>query len=180
MASAGREHRDYATLARACAELPVRVFVAAGSLHSPSARQEQPMAWPANFRSGFADHLALRSLYTRASVVVVPLVPNGVRAGVRTILEATAMGKAVVVSATDGQRDVAKDAFTGVVVAPGDPRALRDAQRALLQNAGSGPGWATNARALVESRFSMTAYADRLAQHLRAVASAAAATGTPV
>ncbi|MBO0685688.1 MAG: glycosyltransferase, partial [Candidatus Dormibacteraeota bacterium] len=37
--SAGREHRDYATLARACEVLHVDVFIAAGSLHSPGAHQ---------------------------------------------------------------------------------------------------------------------------------------------
>ena len=42
--SVGREHRDYATLAAACAHLPARVFVAAGSLFSPGARHAQPAA----------------------------------------------------------------------------------------------------------------------------------------
>src|SRR5215831_11064801 len=58
--SAGREHRDYVTLARACRDLPVRVFVAAGSLFSPSSRQDEPAAWPSNFQVGFTSPTSLR------------------------------------------------------------------------------------------------------------------------
>lgn len=61
--SVGREHQDYTTLAEARGELPVRVFVAAGSLSSLSARHDQPQEWPANFKVGFAEPSTVRDMY---------------------------------------------------------------------------------------------------------------------
>lgn len=172
--SVGREHRDYTTLARACADLPVHVFVAAGSLFSPAARQAAPTTWPTNFRSGFADHLTLRAWYARAAVVAVPLVPTDFQAGVTTILEAMAMAKAVVVSATEGQRDIVEDGVTGVMVPPGDSGALREAIRQLMADPPKRAQLGENAREAVVSRFGLDRYAATLARHLAEISSMAA------
>ena len=108
--AAGREHRDYASLAAACAGMPERIAVAAGSLHSPRAPWRVPSTWPGNFDLvGILDRAGLRDLYARAMVVVIPVLPTDFQAGVTTLLEAMAMGKPVVVSATDGQRDIVED-----------------------------------------------------------------------
>jgi glycosyltransferase involved in cell wall biosynthesis len=170
--SAGREHRDYATLAAACRDLPVRVFIAAGSLFSPSATHTQPEAWPANVTSEFADHRTLRDWYARAAVVAVPLVPTDFQAGVTTILEAMSMGRPVVVSATEGQRDVIEDGVTGVMVPPGDARALRETIERLLADPAERARLGANARAAVEERFSLDVYASSLAGHLEELAAA--------
>jgi glycosyltransferase involved in cell wall biosynthesis len=164
--SVGREHRDYATLARACAGMSVRVRVAAGSLFSPGARRDDPPAWPANFEVAFADHLALRELYARAAVVVVPLVQTDFQAGVTSILEAMAMGRPVVVTATAGQRDIVENGVTGITVPPGDAAALRDAISGLLSDPRERRRLGANAREAVVSRFGLDAYTDRLARHL--------------
>lgn len=171
--SAGREHRDYTTLAGACGDLSVRVFIAAASLFSPSATHAQPEAWPANFTTAFADHPTLRDWYARAAVVAVPLVPTDFQAGVTTILEAMSMGKPVVVSATEGQRDVVEDDVTGVMVPPGDAEALREAVERLLANPAERARLGTNARVAVEERFSLDAYAASLASHLEELAAPA-------
>ena len=163
--SAGREHRDYLTLAAAAEGCPFDVAIAAGSLHSPAATWTRPASWPANFRLGFADHLALRDLYTRAGVVVVPLVPNDFQAGVTTLVEAMAMGKAVVVTATAGQRDVVVDGETGVTVPPGDAGALQRALLRLLLDPAERRRLGDNARRAVEREFSVDVYAARLARH---------------
>lgn len=168
--SAGREHRDYSTLTQACGELRARVFVATGSLHSPSARRREPSTWPDNFRVGFADHLTLREWYARASVVVVPLVPTDFQAGVTTIVEAMAMAKAVVVSATEGQRDIVEDGVTGLMVPPSDPTALHDAVARLLADGHERDRLGHNAREAVERHFSLDLYAARLAKHLEEIA----------
>jgi glycosyltransferase involved in cell wall biosynthesis len=166
----GREHRDYATMAAACGSLDVRAFVAAGSLHSPAARQDKPLRWPANFEVGFADQPALRTWYGRAAVVVVPLVPTEFQAGVTTILEAMAMGRPVVVSATAGQRDIVQDGVTGVMVPPGDARALEEEVRRLLGDPAERRRLGANAREAAVSEFSLDAYTDRLAAHLHEIA----------
>jgi glycosyltransferase involved in cell wall biosynthesis len=164
--AAGREHRDYATLATACTHLPARVFVAAGSLFSPAAPHAQPVAWPANASIGFAGHLELRAWYARASVVAVPLVPTDFQAGVTTLLEAMAMAKAVVVTATEGQSDVVSDGVTGLTVPPGDPAALRDAMARLLSDRRERTRLGANARESVARFFSLDVYTDELARHL--------------
>lgn len=168
--SVGREHRDYVTLAHACRDIAARVFVAAGSLFSPSARQDQPQAWPENFEVGFASPRSLRDWYARASVVVVPLVPNDFQAGVTVILEAMSMAKPVVVTATAGQRDIIVDGVTGVLVPPSDPRALHEIVDCLLTRPHERRRLGANAREAVVSHFSLNAYADRLAQHLMEIA----------
>lgn len=168
--SVGREHRDYATLAAGCSGLPARVRIAAGSLFSPDARRAEPPAWPANFEVGFADHQRLRDLYARASVVAVPLVPTDFQAGVTTLLEAMAMAKAVVVTATDGRSDVVEDGVTGVLVPPGDPTALREAVTRLLADPRERRRLGANARVAAVRQFSLDLYASRLARHLQEVA----------
>ncbi|HEX2648273.1 MAG TPA: glycosyltransferase family 4 protein [Candidatus Dormibacteraeota bacterium] len=170
--SAGREHRDFATLAAACEQLPVRVFVASGSVHSPAASSAVPQRWPANFESGFAGYADLRDLYRRASVVVVPLLETDFQAGVTTVLEAMAAGKPVVVTSTSGQSDVIVDGETGVFVRPEDPIAMRDAIRRLLDSPDERLRLGANAREAVATQFAVEAYAGRLAEHLAEVASA--------
>jgi glycosyltransferase involved in cell wall biosynthesis len=167
--SVGKEHRDYATLARACGDLPIRVFVAAGSLFSPVAPQRQPREWPSNFQVSFAEPLAVRDMYARAAVVVVPLVPTDFQAGVTVVLEAMAMAKTVVVTATEGHADVVEDGVTGLMVPPGDAAALREAVTRLLANPSERRRLGANARQAVVARFGLDQYADRLAWHLEQI-----------
>lgn len=164
--AAGREHRDYRTLAMACADLEARVFIAAGSLHSPAASESRPERWPANFELGFADYQALRELYARASVVVVPIVETDFQAGITTLLEAMAMGKAVVSSATSGRAAVIVDGINGLAVPPGDVRALRGAVARLLENPAERARLGEEARRTVVAGHSVEAYARQLAEHL--------------
>jgi glycosyltransferase involved in cell wall biosynthesis len=162
----GREHRDYGTLVAACEGLPARVVVAAGSLFSPRAHQAGPGAWPANFDVAFAEPVRLRELYARASVVVVPLVPNDFQAGVTVILEAMAMAKPVVVTATPSQRDLIDDGVTGVLVPAGDPARMGDAIAGLLASTAERRRLGDNARAAADPAFGLDVYADALAGHL--------------
>lgn len=105
--SAGLEHRDYPTLIRAARELRAEVVIGAASHWSRHAFA--PSSLPPNVRVGSFDYKALRDLYVRAAIVVVPLVDIDNQAGVTTILEAMAMGKAVVVAQSVGQTDIVED-----------------------------------------------------------------------
>lgn len=174
--TAGREHRDYRTLAVAGAGMPERVAVAAGSFHSPRAPWRAPAHWPANFELvQMLDRVALRELYARAAVVVVPVVPTDFQAGVTTLLEAMSMGKAVIVSATEGQRDIVEDGETGLLVGPEDAGALQGAIRRLLDDPRERMRLGGNARRAVETRFSLDVYASTLAVHLEELVRAGAA-----
>ncbi len=164
--SAGREHRDYATLAAAVGELAVPTVIAAGSLYSPDAACRVPDFMPPNVSVGMRSAVELRDLYSRARVVVVPLIPNDFQAGVTTLLEAMAMARPVVVTATEGQRDIVVDGQTGVLVPPGDASALRDAVRRLLSDPAERRRLGTNARDAVLAGFDLPYYAARLHRHL--------------
>lgn len=132
--SPGREHRDHVTLASAMDGLDARAFVTDGSSHSPAARRRVPAAWPANVDRGSVGLGALRELYARAAVVVVPLVATDFPAGVTVAVEAMAMGKAVVTSSTEGLRGALADPGAVVTVPPGDVRAMRLAITSLLDD----------------------------------------------
>jgi glycosyltransferase involved in cell wall biosynthesis len=168
--SVGREHRDYATFATAVEGMSERAVIAAGSLYSPAAVCRVPAAMPANVTVGMRDSCGLRELYAQAAVVVVPLIRNDFQAGVTTILEAMAMAKAVIVTATEGQRDVVVAGETGVLVPPEDPAALRYEIRRLLDDEGERARLGANARAAVLARFDLPIYAERLHRHLLEVA----------
>jgi len=169
--SAGREHRDYVTLASACADLDVRVVVAAGSVHSPGSTVRAPAGWPANFELKFAGYTALRELYARASVVVVPLVNTDFQAGVTTMLEAMAMGKAVVATATSGQSGVVRHEVTGLCVPPNDPEAMKAAITRLLDSPAERRRLGSSAREAVLADHSVEGYARQLAEHMEDLAS---------
>jgi glycosyltransferase involved in cell wall biosynthesis len=175
--AAGREHRDYATLVGACRGLAVQVHITAGSAHSPSARQQRPPDWPPNVRVEFTDYVTLRDLYARACVVAVPLVDTDFSAGITALLEAMAMGKAVVVTATAGMGDIVVDGETAVAVPPGDEAAMRAALARLLASPAERARLGAAARRAVAGRFTLERYAESLASHLVGSTSPAEPTG---
>jgi glycosyltransferase involved in cell wall biosynthesis len=197
--SAGLEYRDYRTLAEAVAGLDVDVVVAAashwskhesplesrGALHAPS-------ALPPNVRVAAFDYAALRQLYAESLFVVVPLHDVENQAGITTILEAMAMGKAVVVSHTRGQTDVVRDrrrhsrhdprrltqpdwarslgateetvqGHTGIYVQPGDPAELRRAISFLLDHPDQARLMGRSGRRLIEETMGLDHFTARLA-----------------
>ena len=165
--SPGREHRDHRTLAAACRTIDARVFLTGGSAHSPASRWSTPADWPRTFERGFVDYLGLRRLYAAASLVVIPLVPADFPAGVTTLLEAMAMGKATIISATDGVRDYVRDGETAVLVPPGRPEALREAIVHLLANPMERVKLGRRARRVATTDHGVELYAARLAELLR-------------
>lgn len=170
LVTAGREHRDYATLVQACAGRSEPAFVAAGSAHSPSATARMPAAWPPPFAVGTASPARLRELYARASVVVVPVVETDFQAGVTVVLEAMAMGKAVVATQARGWSGVIRDGVDGLLVPPGDPSALRAALTRVLDDPSLRVRLGRAARDAAVTRYSLAAYADRLQTQLEELA----------
>jgi glycosyltransferase involved in cell wall biosynthesis len=193
--SAGLEYRDYGTLAAAVAGLPLRAVLAAGSRWSRHGGPgEAP--FPANVEVTRLDYAALRDLYAAARFVVVPLHEVENQAGVTTILEAMAMGKAVIVSATRGQRDVlhgrlwtaagasarllgdprvfgAEDGAgeCGIYVPPGDAAALRAAICHMLYHPDEAARLGEAGRALAARCFSLDRYVAGIAAAVRGLPS---------
>jgi glycosyltransferase involved in cell wall biosynthesis len=167
--SAGREHRDYRTLLAARPEAS-QLFIADHSLHSPDADRQDPVVWPAEVERAALSPLELRERYATAAVVVVPIVETPFPAGITTLLESMSMGKAVVVSDTDGLRGVVEHGRSGIVVPPGDARALREAIVDLMDHPEKRCALGAEARQAVVRRFSVDRYVDALADQLREVA----------
>lgn len=170
--SAGLEWRDYPTLIGAVAGLDVRVCLAAASPWSRHRDETGRVSLPTNVevrRYGYAE---LRDLYARARLVVVPLLETDFQAGITTLLESMAMGKAVIVTRITGQRDVVVNGQNGLYVPPGDVPALRGAIERLLADPGQAARLGAAARSAVEQRMTLEHWVERIASVARALGAA--------
>ena len=185
--SAGLEHRDYATLFRAVDGLPAQVVIGAASRWSRHGLGDAVP--PPNVRIGTFDYAALRDLYARASVIVVPLADVDNQAGVTTILEGMAMGKPVIVTQSLGQTDVIEDRraardqirprrmslthlfaaqaglaveANGFYVAPGDAAGLRRSIDYLLAHPDERERLGRAGRRMAEQLFTVELFAERV------------------
>ncbi len=159
--AAGREMRDYTTLIEALRGLDIRCHIAANIV--PGRRR--PDSWvralehagplPSHITIGPKTPEQLRELYARSRFVVIPLLPSDTDNGVTAILEAMAMGRAVICSRTDGQRDVIQEGETGLYVTPGDVDALRDCIRHSWMNPHDTARMGNAARKCVEKQHSL-------------------------
>ncbi len=186
--SAGLEWRDYPTLFRAVEGLDVEVVVGAASYWSRRSSSADRASIPANVRVDRFDYAALRDLYARAALVVVPVEEVDFQAGVTTILEAMAMGKAVIATRTSGQTDVVVDPReplaptflrplasaagvdlepNGLYVPPGDHQVLRQTIVYLLDNPEERARLGAAGRRLVERLMTVDQFAQRLADLVR-------------
>jgi glycosyltransferase involved in cell wall biosynthesis len=178
--SAGREFRDYPTLLRAADGLGTDVHIAAGSPWSQRRLDLRREDVPENVTIGRLGYGDLRTAYAAAHFVVVPLHNVDFQAGIITILEAMAMGRAVIVSRTKGQtgvisgplmlngelRDIDEHAWpdaTGIYVPPGNVEALRSAMQYLLRRPDIAERMGAAGRAHVEANFTLDHFVRRLA-----------------
>jgi glycosyltransferase involved in cell wall biosynthesis len=119
-------------------------------------------------RHPYLEHTHLRRWYARASVVAVATRSNLHVSGITTILEAMALGRPVVATATPGMDDYVQPGVTGLLVPPGDPTALAAAVTTLLDDPAQAEALAAAARARVLAEHSSHAQAARLAAVLTA------------
>lgn len=199
--SAGLEFRDYPTLLRAVEDLDVRVVIGAASHWSRRRNTAEGAGRPSSVQVGSFDYVALRELYARSALIVVPLEDIDFQAGVTTILEAMAMAKPVVVTHTLGQTDVVEDRRmitrsaeprlrsesllrslahpagvelepNGFYVPPGDPAALRRAIAYLLDHPEERTRLGLAGRRLVESLMTTDQFASRMRELVEQACSA--------
>jgi glycosyltransferase involved in cell wall biosynthesis len=192
----GLEFRDYGTLLAAVRDLPVDLRIGAASSWSHHSAFEGSPELPPNVHVHSYAYLPLRQLYAAARFVVVPLQDVDNQAGITVILEAMAMGKAVVVSGTRGQTDVVRDRLnggrgpvervwwpgfvdapeaaetlghlpTGFYVRPGDAADLRRAIQYLLDHPDVVEELGRNGRRVVEALFGLDAFTARFAAVIR-------------
>lgn len=173
--SVGWESRDYSTLIAATRNLDVRIKLAVGSLILSSDHKHErartfrsvmpPDALPANVGYEFdLPPIALRALYARSRFVVMPLADVDFDAGVTSITEAMAMGKAVIATKTRGQVDVLREGVEGLYVPPRDPGALREAIEYLLAHPAEAERMGEAGRAAVLERHRLDDWTQTIAR----------------
>ncbi|HEU5087293.1 MAG TPA: glycosyltransferase family 4 protein [Roseiflexaceae bacterium] len=163
----GLERRDYPTLLRAVDGLDADIVIAAASPWSKRSDTTQGEHIPGNVRVQKFSQFDLRQLYADSSFLVMPLENVDFQAGVTAILEAMAMGKAVICTRTPGQTDVIVDGEHGVYVPPADPQALRQAIDHLLAHPDEAARMGANGRRLIEQTMGLDHYVMRLAESVR-------------
>ncbi|MBY0561303.1 glycosyltransferase family 4 protein [Hyphomicrobium sp.] len=165
----GLERRDYPTLLKSVEGLDLDLVIAAASPWSKRKDSTTGQHIPGNVTVRKFDQYALRQLYADARFVVMPLEPVDFQAGVTAILEAMAMGKAVICSRVPGQTDVIVDNENGRYVPVGDASALREEISRLLAEPEDAARLGNNGRRLVENEMNLDHYVNRLANFLNAV-----------
>lgn len=129
--SAGWAHRDWSTLVSALAATSLPAILApGGEIGLPEGLDDRLRV------IDMPDPVHGRETTAGATVVAVSMVDTDLPSGPLVLVDALAMGKAVVVSDVNGTRDYVRDGVTALVVPPGDPRALAEALERLWSDAG--------------------------------------------
>lgn len=171
ISAVGLEYRDYPTLMQAVRGLPVQAVLAAASPWSKRPDTTTGIQVPDNVIVRRFSQYELRSLYAASLFVVMPLYPVDFQTGVTAILEAMAMGKAVICTRTPGQTDVIVEGENGLYVEPGDPNSMRSAIQWLVDHPDDADRMGRNGRRLVEQQMSLERYVPRLAKFIESVSS---------
>lgn len=132
--SAGREMRDFATLIEALDGTGIPCHIAGALVRGKRDRWRRTLGnsgtltnLPHNVTLGTKSPLELRELYSRSRFVVLPLYPSDTDNGISCMLEAWSVGRTVICSQVEGQRDVMEHGRNGYFVPVGDRETLRSA-----------------------------------------------------
>jgi hypothetical protein len=159
----GDSLRDYRPLLAAAPRVDGEVFVAT--------RLPMPGSLPANVTARTLTPERYATLARGASVHVVSLIADSARsAGQQTYLNAMALGRPVVVTDAPGVRDYIDHGVTGFVVSGEDPEGLADTVNMLLADTATAERVGAAAKRMVESRFTIGHYTERLCRLATSIA----------
>lgn len=155
--SAGWAHRDWPTLLRALKDVPYQaVLSVSGAVDVPVEARERvrvlPQCTPAEGRS----------LMAGASLVALAFEDTPLPSGPLVLLDAMAMGKAVVTTRVNGTRDYVDSPRTGILTEPGDSEALAAALTRLMENDALRRSTGQAASDETGSRFTARQFMDRI------------------
>lgn len=163
----GDDHgRDWETFIKAVADLDIDVI----------AKTRKNLDLPPCMRCRFQQirerlsFMELRDLYARCRLVVIPLKSTLNVSGVGSLLEAMAMGKAIVISDNPPIRDYLVPNESCSVVPIDDADAMRLGIEHLLGSTQQLQAHGDAARARAVSLYSKPVFAQRLAEHIRMLA----------
>jgi glycosyltransferase involved in cell wall biosynthesis len=163
--SAGRSHRDYATLVEAVRELPVQLIVNARDFNI---RGIDP---PPNVKiNPFVNFEVYLAMLQNARFVVVPLHPAKHASGETFIMQAMTARKAVIASRTFSTAEIIEPGVNGLLVPPGDVTALRLAIQDLLEYPEKAQRLGNTARQHYDERWSFPVVAQKVDSILQKVA----------
>ncbi|MEX1269532.1 MAG: glycosyltransferase family 4 protein [Balneolaceae bacterium] len=169
--SVGMEMRDYPTLVEALRPLDIPCHIAVssvrGELFDTVQRVYEMDKIPDHISVGRKGYVDLRELYARSRFVVVPLLPTDSDNGLTSILEAMAMGKAVICTRSQGQVDVIQEGVTGIFVPQGDPEALRHEIIKLWNDPERAAEMGKAARKYVEEHHSLEQFSNSIQREVR-------------
>ncbi len=155
--SVGVAKRDYVTLIRALADLPecdAELYIS--SKFGDTLQKQANMALPNTVKIvGWVSEEEMLRRYHHARFVAVPLektTHSG--AGINAVLEASALGKAVVATNTGGMHTFVQDGETGILVPPGDADAWAAAIRILWTQPELADRMGRAGRRYIQARFS--------------------------
>ena len=161
--SAGRSGRDYATLFKAVASLPIMLHVVCDSEFAIAG-----LEIPSNV-------LLLRNCYDKAYVqelenalfVVIPLQVNDISAGQMVLIQAMAFSKPTIITRTPTVEEYVTEGVESLLVERGDVVELREAIQRLLSEPGLKEKLGAHANATYKSKFCMKAYVTNLVASLQ-------------
>lgn len=161
--------RDYATLFKAVAELPIKLLAAAsGSWYAREKYTTLETPVPENVvLSSRLSPVELRAAYAQSSFVVVPLFDALHSAGATAVLEAMSMARAVIVSRSSGILDYVIDGQTGILVSPGNAEEMREAVIHLISHPEEARRLGQNARRRIEEELNIDIYVRQIADTLK-------------
>lgn len=161
-------HRDHALLVEAMTRVQSRAPRPPPRLELAT---QSPIRVPAGLgvRHPYLSHVEMRALYARAEVVAVAVTPNLHVSGMSVLLEAMACGRPVVATDTPGMSEYVADRETGLLVPPGDADALAEALSSLLAEPERARELGRAGRRAIESAFTTSQLASRLADVFRTV-----------
>lgn len=174
--SAGSTERDFQTLVEAARGLKIPVRIAASlvvthdGLRTATKDVRGQLGDLADLEVGPLTPAELRASYAAAKVVVVPLLPSDIDAGVNVILEGMAAGRPVIASRTRGQIDVIRDGENGLLVPPGDVAALRAGIEYVLNDPAAAAVLGRRARAYVEVNHRLEDFVEQIRENTETLA----------
>jgi glycosyltransferase involved in cell wall biosynthesis len=149
--------RDYGTLLQALDGMGAPVIIKSRMVTEDKARRPN-----IDVISSRLNELEFRDLYIKSRFVVIPVSDQVTASGITSVLEAMAMGKALIVSNSTGLRDYLSHEETCLLVPCGDAGALRAAIVRLSNEPETCERLGANARRFVEQHCTRAALAARL------------------
>ena len=164
IASAGRSNRDYELLRRAMDGIQMKVKIYCSRDYKKILRNVKNSNFEIHTDTPLEEFL---SALSDSLFVVIPLKIPKISSGQLVLLQAMALGKAVIATDCWGTRDYIKHMENGILVAPNDASELREKILYLLDNPEEVKKLGRNAKKTVEEYFNIRSFASGIGNYIK-------------